>query len=265
MDPANGSGNWTATNAGHWIFAGTGMKNGDLIPGLVGWEFHGAPGAVPGLEVLATGETIRLTEPVFACLAEAREYETLTRGAFSVTARQGTGLTGWTLDPPNFSITCVQAPLLMDLGASGKGFALDRLVTILNEWGVTSFLMVAGGSSVLAGEAPQGMTGWNTGLGDEVVKSRWWLRHGSLSGSGVAVQGQHIIDPRTGQAASVRHRAWAFANKASMGDALSTAAMILNETELTEIMAGRTDARIIIGDGGLEKHFGDFPLPEVVG
>ena len=59
MDPANGSGNWTATNAAHWIFAGTGMKNGDLIPGLVGWEFHGAPGAVPGLEVLATGETIK--------------------------------------------------------------------------------------------------------------------------------------------------------------------------------------------------------------
>lgn len=213
---------------------------------------------------LATGETYRLTEPVFACLAEAREYETLTRGTFSITARQGTGLTGWDLDPANFTILCKQAPLFMDLGAIGKGFALDRCTPILADWGVASYLLVAGGSSVLAGEAPVGKKGWNTGLGDEVVKSRWWLRHGSLSGSGLAAQGQHIVDPRSGRAAAIRHRAWAIAAKASIGDALSTAAMLLGEAELAEIMIGRTDARIITGDGGLEKHYGDYPLPEVV-
>lgn len=59
MNPANGSANWTATKADHWIFAGTGMKNGDFVPGLVGWEFHGGPGAIPGLEVIATGETMK--------------------------------------------------------------------------------------------------------------------------------------------------------------------------------------------------------------
>jgi hypothetical protein len=59
MDPANGSANWTATNTRHWIFAGTGMKDGDYFPGLVGWEFHGAPGNIPGLEVIAAGETIK--------------------------------------------------------------------------------------------------------------------------------------------------------------------------------------------------------------
>ena len=59
MEPPNGSANWTATNTRHWIFAGTGMKDGDFIPGLVGWEFHGAPGAIPGLEVIAAGETIK--------------------------------------------------------------------------------------------------------------------------------------------------------------------------------------------------------------
>jgi hypothetical protein len=59
MTPANGSANWTATKADHWLFAGSGMKNGDFIPGLVGWEFHGAPGAIPGLEVVATGKTIK--------------------------------------------------------------------------------------------------------------------------------------------------------------------------------------------------------------
>ncbi|MBL9199601.1 MAG: hypothetical protein JNL39_03800 [Opitutaceae bacterium] len=59
MNPANGSANWTATNTRHWLFDGTGMKDGDAIPGLVGWEFHGAPGAIPGLEVVAAGEAIK--------------------------------------------------------------------------------------------------------------------------------------------------------------------------------------------------------------
>ena len=41
----------------HWLFAGTGMKAGDGIPGLVGWEYHGDPADIPGLEIVATGPT----------------------------------------------------------------------------------------------------------------------------------------------------------------------------------------------------------------
>jgi hypothetical protein len=54
-DPANGSADWTCVNPRHWIFEGTGMKEGDAIKGLVGWEHHGHPAAIPGLEVLARG------------------------------------------------------------------------------------------------------------------------------------------------------------------------------------------------------------------
>ena len=53
--PPNGGGDWTCTKPEHWIFAGTGMKKGDSIPGLVGWEHHGAPAAIPGNEVVAEG------------------------------------------------------------------------------------------------------------------------------------------------------------------------------------------------------------------
>ena len=53
--PFNGGGDWTCTQPDHWIFAGTGMKKGDHIPGLVGWEHHGAPAKLPGLEVVAEG------------------------------------------------------------------------------------------------------------------------------------------------------------------------------------------------------------------
>jgi hypothetical protein len=38
-----GYGDWTVTRADHWMFEGTGMKNGDAIVGLVGWEYHGTP------------------------------------------------------------------------------------------------------------------------------------------------------------------------------------------------------------------------------
>ncbi len=53
--PANGGGDWIVTRPDHWIFAGTGMKRGDSVPGLVGWEFHGDPAAIAGLEVVAEG------------------------------------------------------------------------------------------------------------------------------------------------------------------------------------------------------------------
>lgn len=53
--PINGGGDWTVTKAEHWIFDGTGLKTGDSIPGLVGWEYHGGPAELPGLEIVAAG------------------------------------------------------------------------------------------------------------------------------------------------------------------------------------------------------------------
>ncbi|WP_339749196.1 N,N-dimethylformamidase beta subunit family domain-containing protein [uncultured Rubinisphaera sp.] len=54
--PFNGGGDWTCVNPQHWLFANTGMKQGDSIPGLVGWEHHGEPDLErDGLEVLAEG------------------------------------------------------------------------------------------------------------------------------------------------------------------------------------------------------------------
>jgi hypothetical protein len=53
--PYSGGGDWVCANEKHWLFAGTGMKNGDGVPGLVGWEWHGEPANIPGLEVVARG------------------------------------------------------------------------------------------------------------------------------------------------------------------------------------------------------------------
>ncbi len=53
--PVTGGGDWTCRKPDHWLFAGSGMKEGDGIPGLVGWEWHGAPAPIPGLEIVASG------------------------------------------------------------------------------------------------------------------------------------------------------------------------------------------------------------------
>ena len=56
VEPVNGGGDWTCTLPDHWIFEGTGMKQGDAIPGLIGWEYHGQPATeIPGLQVVGGG------------------------------------------------------------------------------------------------------------------------------------------------------------------------------------------------------------------
>lgn len=55
VTPCTGGSDWICTQPDHWIFDGTGMKAGDKIPGLVGWESHGDPAKIPGLQVIAEG------------------------------------------------------------------------------------------------------------------------------------------------------------------------------------------------------------------
>lgn len=55
IEPVNGGGDWIITKPEHWMFHGTGIKKGDRIPGLIGWEYHGQPADIPGLEIVAAG------------------------------------------------------------------------------------------------------------------------------------------------------------------------------------------------------------------
>lgn len=55
--PVTGGADWICSLPDHWIYEGTGMKQGDTIPGLIGWEYHGDPAPIPGLEIVATGPT----------------------------------------------------------------------------------------------------------------------------------------------------------------------------------------------------------------
>ena len=54
----NGAGDWTCVKPEHWLFEGTGMKAGDSIKNLVGWEMHAEPAMeLPGMEIVAKGPT----------------------------------------------------------------------------------------------------------------------------------------------------------------------------------------------------------------
>lgn len=54
--PVNGGGDWICVRPEHWMFEGTGMKKGEAVLGLIGWEYHGDPPKdLAGLEVVAAG------------------------------------------------------------------------------------------------------------------------------------------------------------------------------------------------------------------
>jgi thiamine biosynthesis lipoprotein len=213
---------------------------------------------------LAPGEKLRLSGPVFACLEIAKKMELVTRGAFSVTAaalKTQPAMPQWTLLKEQFSIRCDSGKLDFDLGAIGKGFALDRMAEELREWECPAFLLVAGGSSILAGNAPKETAGWSCGLGDDHSAQRYWLNNCSLSGSGLAVKGKHIFDPRTGQPAQRQNRAWALTETAAESDAFSTACMVLSEPEISEILAENQRWLVFLEERGTWRHYGNRALP----
>src|SRR5207248_1105998 len=129
------------------------------------------------------------------------------------------------------------ARLHLDLGAIGKGYALDRLAAVLREWGIESACLNSGGSTALAMDAPAGDDGWPIGLGEGATHRTLMLKHAALSGSGVAVKGPHLIDPRDGHPAERMARVWSLAPSAAVADALSTAFFVWSDGEVTEFCA----------------------------
>ncbi len=133
----------------------------------------------------------------------------------------------------------------LDLGAIGKGFAVDRMADVLEDWEVDQVLIDAGSSSVLALEPPAGADAWPLTIsapGDAgPILASIAARQRALGASGIR-KGDHIVDPRTLAPVRSRTAAWASAPRpilaalgrqagvedsaAAVADALSTAFMI---------------------------------------
>ncbi len=78
----------------------------------------------------------------------------------------------------------------VDLGGIGKGYAVDLMAELLEEWGLERSLVHGGFSSVLALEPPAGHDGWPLTLSDprdpSRVLARLSVRQTALGASGVA-------------------------------------------------------------------------------
>lgn len=191
----------------------------------------------------ARGATIAITHETLECLMIAADVSLATHRAFDPAYASdrppelAADLPPFTLDPAAHTLTSQADVLHLDLGAVGKGFALDRMADILRDWGVTSACLNAGGSSVLALATPPTpeTRGWDVGLGEGRGRRVISLLAASLSGSGIAVKGSHLIDPRTGLPAVRTNRVWAYATDAAQADALSTAFFVMNEAEIAAL------------------------------
>lgn len=127
----------------------------------------------------------------------------------------------------------------IDLGAVGKGYAVDRIVETLREKGVSCGLISAGTSTIYALGCPPEEDAWKVGIrrGPEenqpAIEVK--LKDEALSTSGVyeqysVVEGRpitHIIDPRTGYPWRGFISASVIATSATDSDALATAFFIL--------------------------------------
>jgi thiamine biosynthesis lipoprotein len=207
---------------------------------------------------LARGETAAIGEDAFECLLLAAGIAEATGRAFDP-AYGSEGVDAgpaFMLDPGSHTVTSRAARLRLDLGAVGKGFALDRMADVLSDWGVSSACLNAGGSTVLAVGAPHGNAGWPVGLGEGPARVELCLTSAALSGSGLAVKGSHLIDPRTGRPAGRTSRTWALAAGAAVSDALSTAFFVMADDEVAAFCAANADvgAATTGGDGALRMH-----------
>ena len=140
-------------------------------------------------------------------------------------------------------------PLDLDLGAVGKGYAVDRAIEVLADWSVDNALVHAGTSTALGvgpGPPPR-KPGWPVGAGAPWTgPGEVRLRHRALSGSGTEIKGDHVIDPRTGRPARGHLAAWASHPSAAVSDALSTAFLVMRTDEVARYCRTRPEVRALV-------------------
>lgn len=230
---------------------------------------------------LAAREDVPIDRGLFDLLALCARIHADTGGAFDITstplsrcwgflrregrvpdaqeiaaARETVGMRHVTLDEGARTVRIRRDGVELNLGAIGKGYALDRMGEGVAALGVRDALLSAGGSSVLA--VGDGSRRWRIDLRSTQAArdplARVFLRRGALATSGAGEQYVdangtrygHVIDPRTGWPASGLLSVTVIARTAALADALSTAFLVGGAELARGYCASRRETRAIL-------------------
>jgi FAD:protein FMN transferase len=133
----------------------------------------------------------------------------------------------------------------LDLGAVGKGYAVDRMAELLKRRGIQRAYIDAGGSTIYAIGAPPKANAWSVRLRDPSGKlhPQIMLTNNSVSTSEQSApsllegdQPGHIVVPGTGKPLETRYAVSVKAASATASDALSTTLLLLGPTKGTALL-----------------------------
>ncbi len=131
-----------------------------------------------------------------------------------------------------------RSPVLIDVGAAGKGYLVDLVGEVLRDAGVHEFVVDASGD-LLVSVTEERRIGLEHPFDPSLAIGVATLSHGSIcaSGSNRRVWGSglhHILDGRTGEPAREIVATWAIAETALVADGIATALFFTDPGELAE-------------------------------
>jgi thiamine biosynthesis lipoprotein len=133
-----------------------------------------------------------------------------------------------------------------------KGWALGVAGTRLRAHGATNFAVNAGGDVITSGVSPAG-DAWRVGVQHPVLRDRvamvLTVSDVAVATSGRYERGDHIVDPRTGEAATGLMSVSVVHEDAALADGYATAALVLGVDGLSWL-AGRAVAAVGISNDG---------------
>jgi thiamine biosynthesis lipoprotein len=164
----------------------------------------------------------------------------LTPAAAAVRARErARARPTWAADIVRDGTTLItRRPLVIDVGAAGKGYLVDIISTILQQTGVAEFVVDAGGDLRHCGE--NGIrVGLEHPLDPRLVIGVANLQNRALCASAVNRRAwgnglHHVLDARTGAPATEVVATWVVAGNAALADGLATALFFTGAQRLAE-------------------------------
>lgn len=166
---------------------------------------------------------------------------------------------------PQGKIMLTQKGMAVGFGASGKGYAADKVKQMLQQEGVTAGVINASGDLCTWGNRPNGEP-WRVGITDpdNSTKVLYWL---PIENSAVATSGSyekyftyqgkryaHIINPHTGFPITDKKSVSVFSQSAELSDAMATALFVMPIEEGLQLLESLPQMKAIIIDSEGKVH-----------